>query len=168
MAIFRQIPFNLDIIASWVYNTGMNEQTDNDLDHLLFKRFSNLGHSAIARLDAALSPRGLSVAKLSVLRELCEASEPLPLGQLAERLTCAKSNVTQLVDRLEQEGLVRRVPHSGDRRCIRATITQEGRRRCELGLQIESQIEQHLFRNLSESEKKQLAVLLAEMHSETD
>jgi DNA-binding MarR family transcriptional regulator len=146
----------------------MNESVDNDPSHLLLMQLSSAGHWANSRLDATLSARGLSAAKLSILRELCKSSEPLPLGQLAERLTCAKSNVTQLVDRLEHEGLVRRLPYPDDRRCVRATVTEEGRRRCEWGLQAESEVEQELFKKLSESKKEHLASLLAEIHVETD
>ncbi len=125
---------------------------------------SSAGHWADGRLDAKLAAQGLSIAKLSVLKELCQASEPLQLGQLAERLACAKSNVTQLVDRLEHEGLVKRVPHPNDRRCMRAAITEEGRRRCEWGAQAESETEHQLFGNLSQAEKEQLASLLAQIH----
>jgi DNA-binding MarR family transcriptional regulator len=146
----------------------MNESVNNDSSHLLLKQLSSAGHWANSRLGATLSSRGLSVAKLSVLRELCQASEPLALGQLAERLNCGKSNVTQLVDRLEHEGLVRRVPHPDDRRCMHAAVTEEGRRRCEWGLQAESEVEQQLFRNLSEPEKEQLVSLLGEIHLDTN
>jgi DNA-binding MarR family transcriptional regulator len=146
----------------------MNESTNNEPSHLLLQQLSSVGHWANGRLDTTLAARGLSIAKLSVLRELCKSSEPLPLGQLAERLTCAKSNVTQLVDRLEHEGLVRRLPHPDDRRCIRAAVTEEGRRHCEWGLQTESEVEQQLFGRLSESKKEQLVSLLTEMHLDTD
>lgn len=71
-------------------------------------------------------PSGLSLAKFGVLAALVEAGEPLPLGQLAERIACVKSNVTQLVDRLEEDGLVRREPDPADRRVTRAAITEDG------------------------------------------
>ena len=61
-----------------------------------------------SRVEARLSEVGLSLAKLAALHRLTEAGESLPLGQLAERLSCVKSNVTQLVDRLEADGLVSR------------------------------------------------------------
>ena len=57
-------------------------------------------------LEAALEPLGLSLAKLKVLAELVAAGEPLPLRTLAERCACVRSNITQLVDRLEADGLV--------------------------------------------------------------
>lgn len=43
--------------------------------------------------------------------------------------------MTQLVDRLEADGLVRRVHCPGDRRLVRAEITTEGRTRQERGVE---------------------------------
>jgi DNA-binding MarR family transcriptional regulator len=70
---------------------------------------------------------GLSLAKLGALRHLILAAEPLTLSQLAERHCCGKSNVTQLVDRLETDGFVARESDPDDRRTVRATVTPGGR-----------------------------------------
>src|SRR5215213_6423608 len=80
-----------------------------------------------ARAEGALGAMGLSLAKLGALRHLVLASEPLTLSQLAERHCCGKSNVTQLVDRLEADGLVARASDPDDRRTVRATVTVAGR-----------------------------------------
>lgn len=80
-----------------------------------------------ARAEGALSEVGLSLAKLGALRHLVLAAEPLTLTQLAERHCCGKSNVTQLIDRLEADGLVARVSDPDDRRTVRATVTPAGR-----------------------------------------
>ncbi|HSL69177.1 MAG TPA: MarR family transcriptional regulator, partial [Longimicrobiales bacterium] len=87
------------------------------------------GHHVEHRLETALASVGLSLAKLGALRHLIESGEPLALGQLAERIACVKSNVTQLVDRLENDGLVKRVPDPNDRRSVLALVTDEGRER---------------------------------------
>lgn len=65
---------------------------------------------------------------MGALQQLKIANEPLPLGQFADHLSCAKSNATQLIDRLEAEGLVRRIPDPHDRRSVLAQITDEGKR----------------------------------------
>jgi DNA-binding MarR family transcriptional regulator len=70
---------------------------------------------------------GLSLAKLGALRHLSLAAEPLSLSALAERHCCGKSNVTQLVDRLEADGYVTRESDLGDRRTVRAAVTPAGR-----------------------------------------
>src|SRR4051812_5368926 len=80
-----------------------------------------------ARAEGALGEVGLSLAKLGALRYLVLATEPLTLSQLAERHCCGKSNITQLIDRLEADGLVVRVADHEDRRTIRATVTDVGR-----------------------------------------
>src|SRR5689334_8920406 len=85
-------------------------------------------HALEDRLEKALGEAGLSSAKFSVLSELVRSQKPLALSELASRLSCVRSNMTQLVDRLEAEGLVRRVACPTDRRSINAQITEEGTR----------------------------------------
>lgn len=94
---------------------------------------------------------------------LAEAEEPLPLGQIAERLACVKSNITQLVDRLEGDGLVQRVTDSEDRRSKRAAITAEGLRRYELGLKAKLEVERELLGSLSPQESEQVTLALGKL-----
>ena len=78
------------------------------------------------RVAAALDKVGLSYPKYEVLKCLRCSSVGLPLSTLADEQSCARSNITQLIDRLESEGLVRRVADSEDRRSVRAELTEEG------------------------------------------
>ena len=82
-----------------------------------------------SRIEGALAEVGLSGAKLAVLTQLVEAAEPVSLGELAAQCACVRSNITQLVDRLESEKLVKRVDDVQDRRSLRAAITPLGRER---------------------------------------
>lgn len=89
----------------------------------------DLLHAAAAledKVGAALGRAGLSMPKFAVLNELVTAKEPLSLSELATRLSCVKSNMTQLIDRLEADGLVKRVDDPSDRRSVKAEITAEG------------------------------------------
>lgn len=97
--------------------------------------FSLLGaaQAVEARIESSLSPLGLSLAKLNVLGILVGSNSPLTLGELAQKLACVRSNVTQLVDRLESDGLVRREADPADRRSIRAVVTDAGRDREKAG-----------------------------------
>lgn len=117
------------------------------------------------RLNAALEQHGLSTAKLAVLQILVEAGEPIPLGVLGERLHCVKSNVTQLVDRLEVEELVQRVADPNDRRSTLAAITAGGRRRYEAGVRAREQAEREALRDLSASERAQLLQLIGHLRA---
>src|SRR5213593_2118585 len=94
-------------------------------DSLVFS-FLSAADVVEARLEAALSPTGLSLAKLAVLHFLADAKEALPLSDLAARQHCVRSNITQLMDRLEKDGLVRRRPDPDDRRSVLAELTPAG------------------------------------------
>ena len=85
------------------------------------------------RIGDALGRVGLSYPKYELLEHLKDSGEPVSLGVLAEGQSCARSNITQLVDKLEIEGLVRRVADPGDRRGIRAELTEAGAERVAEG-----------------------------------
>jgi DNA-binding MarR family transcriptional regulator len=121
-------------------------------------------HTVEERLEAALEPFGLSVAKFGVLAKLVAAGEPLPLGTLAERMACVRSNMTQLIDRLEADKLVRRVDDPGDRRSIRAELTKEGRERYAEVLKIVEQTECELFSGLPENQQDILLQLVGSIN----
>jgi DNA-binding MarR family transcriptional regulator len=131
----------------------------------LLYELSRADHLFSTRLEAALDANGLSIAKFGVLKELVQATEPIPLGQLAERLTCVKSNITQLVDRLEADGFVRRLPDSEDRRSKRAAITEEGRHHYEIGKKVALEVEQELLHNLTPEEQELVASVLGKLSS---
>src|SRR3954464_11700905 len=118
-----------------------------------------------SRLESRLSEVGLSLAKLAALERLTEAGESLPLGQLADRLSCVKSNVTQLVDRLEADGLVSRTADSNDRRSRLAVLTDAGRTAYQKGSEIQRQTEAEMFGVLTEDESDLLHKLLGKLQA---
>jgi DNA-binding MarR family transcriptional regulator len=111
-------------------------------------------------IESKLSTVGLSIPKLAALQRLVDAGGALPLGQLAERLACVKSNVTQLVDRLEADGLVARELDADDKRSRLAVITDAGRRACDAGARVQREAEQQLFAPLSEDDRQRLADII--------
>jgi DNA-binding MarR family transcriptional regulator len=109
-------------------------------------------------VDSRLSAVGLSLPKLAALDRLMQTpGGSLPLGQLADRLACVKSNVTQLVDRLEADGLVTREPDPGDRRSRLAVITNAGRQAYEKGASIHREADRQLFGALTDDDAARLA-----------
>ena len=128
--------------------------------HQLLASVMHAAERIHARLEAALAPCGLSLAKLGALRHLAEAQQPLPLGQLAERIACVKSNVTQLIDRVESDGFVKRLPDPEDRRSVRAMITEEGRERYQAGTDAVAAAERALVTELDLGDRHALQQLL--------
>lgn len=83
----------------------------------------------LARVDDALKPFGLTFARYEALVLLTFSRRgSLPLGKMGERLMIHPTSVTNIVDRLEGQGLVRRVDHPTDRRTTLCEITAAGER----------------------------------------
>ena len=109
-------------------STQTIDQVGQERDEIMLSLI-HAADSVQKRLDEVLAEVGLSSPKFGALTKLVEANEPLTLGELAACLTCVRSNITQLVDRLEADGLVRRENDAADRRSVRASVTPLGRDR---------------------------------------
>ena len=125
--------------------------------------FSLLGaaHALEDRIEQQLGQVGLSMSKLGVLTQLAEAGEPLALSELAARLSCVRSNMTQLVDRLEADGLVRRVDDPADRRSVLAAVTRLGEERQVAGAQELAKVREEFTAALPVADRVALARALA-------
>jgi MarR family transcriptional regulator, organic hydroperoxide resistance regulator len=82
-------------------------------------------HLSKQRFMAIASEFELSPPQVMALRQL-DPDEPKPMSELAMALRCDNSNVTGIVDRLEDRGLVERQPAAHDRRVKMLSITPRG------------------------------------------
>ncbi len=83
----------------------------------------------LARVEQVLRPMGLTFARYELLVLLSFSRQgALPLGKIGKRLQVHPASVTNAVDRLEAEGLVRREAHADDGRITLARLTPKGRR----------------------------------------
>ena len=71
-------------------------------------------------------PHGLTAAQFNVLNVLGLKSEGMSQRELSEVLVVDRSNVTGMLDRMEEAGWVKRTPVVGDRRAYRVILTQAG------------------------------------------
>ena len=86
----------------------------------------------MAAVDTPLRAVGLSFARFEILRLLAFSREGrLPMGIVGRRLQVHPASITSAVDRLERDGLVRRVRSEGDRRRVIVELTVQGPRLCE-------------------------------------
>jgi DNA-binding MarR family transcriptional regulator len=83
----------------------------------------------LAAVDGALRPYGLTFARYEGLVLLLFSRRGvLPLSTMGRRLMIHPTSVTNIINRLEAQGLVRRAPHPTDGRTTLAELTREGRR----------------------------------------
>ena len=106
-------------------------------------------HVLESRLEEALEKVGLSMPKFGALSHLVKEGEPLSLSECATKMTCVRSNITQLVDRLEADGLVRRVEDPEDRRAVRAAVTALGKERYAAGVRQVERVQAEFAETLS-------------------
>jgi len=105
------------------------------------------------RLEKALDSVQLSMPKFSVLSALSKAAKPQTLGDLALHLSCVRSNMTQLVDRMEADGLVRRLSDPTDRRICLAELTPLGVERAVAGAVLVAAVQTQFEATLSEEDR---------------
>jgi DNA-binding MarR family transcriptional regulator len=80
----------------------------------------------VSQLLRANAPRGRSVGALLALRRLADGG-PQRIVDLAAAELVAQPTMTVLVNRLADEGLVRKSPHATDARAVQVEITDIGR-----------------------------------------
>ena len=117
-------------------------------------------HALEAKLESTLGAVGLSMPKFSVLSALVASETPLSLSELANKLSCVRSNMTQLVDRLEADGLVRRVSCPEDRRSVKAEITTVGREKQAAGQEAFDRLNAAFMQTVGATERRALERML--------
>ena len=100
---------------------------------------------------------GIPLRWYDVLVHLEESPEGIPMNELAERILYSKSGFTRVVDRMEEEGLVRRVRPEHDRRTILVVLTDKGTETMERARRHHRDgIERHFSQHLTDADIKAL------------
>jgi DNA-binding MarR family transcriptional regulator len=107
----------------------------------------------------------LTFARYEVLAWLAtDPDSSLTLSWISKTLRIPPATVTDIIDRLEQDKLVRRVPHPTDARTTLAVITARGRRAARNATEdLNSNVYEPI--GLSEDGRRQLIELLAELRA---
>ncbi len=113
-----------------------------------------------ASVDEALRPHGLSFARYEALVLLSFSKRgSLPMRMMGERLQLHPTSITNIVDRLEADGLVHRLRHPSDRRTTLVEITSPGLERLGPATDAVMKVEFGLV-GLTEADAGQLSELL--------
>jgi DNA-binding MarR family transcriptional regulator len=137
-----------------------------DADHAAIEAGMTITRAQVAQASALsrfLAAEGFSVTipRHAVLRILHFAGdERKTLNDVRNELGVTSGTVTALVDGLEQDGLVVRVPHPSDRRATILELTADGRRVAESLVASIPRFFETLFRDFTADEKKLLIELL--------
>lgn len=125
-------------------------------------RISRLSRILERRIEDVFAAHGLQGGRFDVLAALVRAGEPniLTPTDLYNSLLISSGAITNRIDRLEDDGLVRRSPHTSDRRSTQVGLTNSGRQRLDETLEDHLENEYKLIASLTAEECDQLAGLL--------
>lgn len=117
------------------------------------------------QVNGVMRSYSLTFAQYEVLTWLATDPESsLTLSWISKTLRIPPATVTNIIDRLEEDKLVRRVPHPSDARTTLAEITPSGRRVANNATRdLNSAVYERI--GLSEEQRKQLVELLAELRA---
>lgn len=131
----------------------------------VFGRLARTRQLAQAELSETLDRFDLSLPSFDVLANLRRSGEPFAKtpSELATSSMLTSGGVTFRLDRLESEGLIRRVPSTEDRRMLFAKLTDKGRQLIDEVLVEHLKKETELLAGLTPKEQRQLAELLRKL-----
>ena len=96
-------------VRAWLRMLRVTRQTENHLREFLRTR------------------HGTTLPRFDVMAALHRAGKPMKMSDLSRQLLVSNGNATTVVERLEKDGLARRVPGAKDRRVVMVELTERGR-----------------------------------------
>jgi DNA-binding MarR family transcriptional regulator len=149
----------------WADHPGLDLEVEGIVNriHILAKYLKR-------SFDETASEFGINKGELDVLKLLRRAGEPhrLSPSRLSEGLHLSSGAMTNRLDRLETQGLIRRLADPSDRRGILIELTDKGDEIFDSAIELQIEKEKALCDPLSATERKQLAKLLRKLMLEIE
>ena len=117
----------------------------------------------VRKVEEKLAPLQLSLGRLCLLYALQRIGRPALPSELGDDLAVTRANISGLLRGLEQNGMVRRVMDTADRRQIRVHLTDKGIETLRQAWPIYEETIAEQFRVLSEEEQHMLLTLLRKL-----
>jgi DNA-binding MarR family transcriptional regulator len=156
MAARRQLPFDPIARASelWSQRIGPPDAM------AAVTSVMRVHQIVLAAVEPALKPLGLTFARYEVLVLLSFSKRgSLPMRVMGERLQLHPTSVTNIVDRLEADELVKRTPHPTDGRTTLVSLTPAGQAKLDLATKAVTDLDFGLV-GLSKEQLNELTALL--------
>jgi DNA-binding MarR family transcriptional regulator len=125
-------------------------------------RMNGLSRRIRKMLDDTLAEVGLSRGEWHLLGKLFRSGRTSP-GELGKTLELSSGAMTNRLDRLEERGLVRRLPDPVDRRSVQVELTDAGRDAYQRSVAVQAERESLVAATLTREEQRRLNVLLRKL-----
>jgi DNA-binding MarR family transcriptional regulator len=127
-----------------------------------FLRFSLQSHK---KLEDDLEKLGLTPPQFYVLATIGYAGG-LPFGEIGAKMMVTVSNLTGIVDRLEEKKLVLRKRDEQDRRVVHVVLTEKGAKLYKSTIPLFEKSVEQIFVGLGKSEQKELSAILRKLNQD--
>ncbi len=138
--------------------------TPLDLPMTVYHRFQQIYVLLDDGDRRSLQPLDLTPTQFNLLLRLGDdVTTGLTITELAGQLLCTRGNITRLVRRMEEQGLVQTGPDASDQRLVRVALTETGRARREAASTAHIQAVERRLAGLSPAAQQQLAELTRQL-----
>jgi MarR family transcriptional regulator, 2-MHQ and catechol-resistance regulon repressor len=129
-------------------------------------RFLRFNLSSHKKLESDLGKIGLTPPQFYVLATIGYAGS-LPFGEIGAKMMVTVSNLTGIVDRLEEKKLVLRKRDETDRRVVHVILTEKGTKLYKTTIPLFEKTIAEIFSSLDFAKQKKLSVLLRNLNRAT-
>ena len=126
-------------------------------------RFLRFNLSSHKKLESDLAKVGLTPPQFYVLATIGYAGS-LPFGEIGAKMMVTVSNLTGIVDRLEEKKLVLRKRDETDRRVVHVTLTEKGTKLYKSTIPVFEKSISQIFSSLDLPRQKELSALLRNLN----
>ncbi len=127
-----------------------------------FLRFNLLSHK---KLEADLEKQGLTPPQFYVLATIGYAGG-LPFGEIGAKMMVTVSNLTGIVDRLEEKKIVLRRRDERDRRVVHVVLTEKGAKLYKTTIPLFENSISAIFAAVDKAQQKKLSALLRKLNQD--
>ncbi len=128
------------------------KKTEKDMYLDTFTKFSRAHTSVMNYLSGPPAlPEGMTLTQFGVLEVLLHKGA-LTHREIAAKILKSRGNLTMVIDHLERDGLVKRLPVAGDRRSMRVALTPKGEKRIKTVFPLQAEAIRSVFGRLTDQE----------------
>jgi DNA-binding MarR family transcriptional regulator len=153
------------IVAQWRRERPDLDPSAKHITGRIVRLASLFQHAFEQDKQSAFAEYGLKESDFGVLAPLRRAGEPFELTptELARHRMITSGGMTAALDRLEQKGLIVRVPNPDDRRGSLVRLTADGRRVIDASMELHAEVEHKLVAPLDEDDARELQRILRQL-----
>lgn len=134
--------------------TGGSLPPDATYEQRFFTLLSRICRQLVLHAEQVKAADALSPPQLWFLKRLHDSGAPQPISFFADGLFSNLSNASQMIDRLEAEGLVGRVRNPHDRRSVLVELTETGAQRMRHAAACHQELACELLAPLTDDERR--------------